>query len=128
MQEINEEEVKATVVKRISPYIVPPLDNFVRPSDIAGAAVEAFHRLEKDLAEKVKRAEARLAEAQKDLEQAKRELALRTSNPEQFIYKTAEEIAIMKLNSARATILKQMKAFEDGASPLLKSSIKKAIQ
>ncbi|MEM1554336.1 MAG: hypothetical protein QXJ72_05575 [Thermoproteota archaeon] len=126
MSQINVEEVKRTVIARIAPYVkaYPALAAAVNVEEIADIAVKAFYELEERLKKSVENAEKRLVQAQLDLEKAKKELELRTQNPEQFIYKTAEEITLRRMDALRYQILKQKKAFENGASTILKRSIK----
>ena len=123
---INEEEIKRTIVAKISPYITvnPVLASAINVDEIASKAILAFYELETTLEKRVVEAERRLQQAQADLAKAKLELELRTSNPEKFIIKTAEEITLMKMEALRRTLLKQRRAFEDGASSILKRSIK----
>ena len=124
--QFSEEEARKIILMKIAPYInaFPALASAIDVNEIADRAIRAFYELEQTLTERVKNAEKRLIQAQLDLEKAKKELELRTSNPLQFIYKTAEELILRKMDMLRLQILKQRKAFEDGASTILKRSIK----
>jgi hypothetical protein len=118
---------ESAILAKLSEVLVPPINTIVKPQEVLQEAIQSYYALENVLVKKVKDREAALLQAQKDLEQAKRELALRTNDPAAFISKTAEEIAIMKFNAIRNLLNQQARAFEDGASTVLKRAIKKAV-
>lgn len=125
-KEINEEEVRKLIVERISPYINahPLLANAINVEEVAEKSIKAYYDLADRLIKAVENAEKRLEVAKRDVELAQKELELRTADPIKFILKTAEEITISRLDALRYVILKQKKAFENGASTILKRQIK----
>jgi hypothetical protein len=121
------ESAADAILQKLTEILVPPINTIIKPSEVLEEAFKSYYALEGVLAKKIKDREAALLQAQKDLEQAKKEYELRTANPELFVSKTAEEIAIMKFNAVRSLLNTQARAFEDGASTVLKRAIKKAV-
>ena len=95
---------------------------------IAQRAINAFVELDRSLAKKVEEAEKRLYQAQKDLERAKEEQRLRTTDPRKFVVETAESIARMVLVSSGSVSVKQGKAMDGTTSRILKRTVKKYVQ
>jgi hypothetical protein len=119
---------ESAILAKLSEVLVPPINTIVKPQEVLQEAIQSYYALENVLVKKVKDREEALEQARKDLEQAKRELALRTNDPAAFISKTAEEIAIGKINAIQ-TLSKKVKAnFENGASTVLKQALKKVSQ
>ena len=121
------ESAADAILQKLTEILIPPINLIIKPQDVLEETFKSYYALEGVLAKKIKDREAALLQAQKDLEQAKKEYELRTANPELFVSKTVEEIAIMKFNAVRSLLNTQARAFEDGASTVLKRAIKKAV-
>jgi len=136
--EINEQEVREILARRLAPYIRSWADEVARYgitvnyqevlSAIINKSINAFYELNRSFDKKIEEAERRVKQAIEDLEKCKKEKELRTADPLKFIVATGEHIARNTLTGVGIVSRKQGMAMDGQTSKILGRVIRKSIQ
>lgn len=121
---VNVEEMERVIRTHVAPYLVVDGVQLVNPEAVVKKTIEDYMNKRQEFKEKIEKAKRRIAEATRDLQTAEQELKWLETEPIKWVKKAGEENAIMLINSLIALANRQKKAFENGASSILRKTLK----